>query len=297
MVKKHFFYSRKKQARKKRTIKATFPRLQVFSLLLGISLFIYAYFIEPNWIEIRQVKITLPHLAPEFNGYRVVQISDIHTDRTMTPQRLDHLFQLVNRQQADLVAITGDFVTRNSQRFIPNLQNSIAQLHPRDQTVAVLGNHDYWADPNVITLSLKQPNISLLKNDIYTIHRGDSTLNIAGIDDILVGKSRLDLVLKKLPEQGATILLAHEPDFADTSAATKRFDLQLSGHSHAGQIRIPFFRPVILPPLSEKYYKGLYQLNGMKLYTNRGIGTTGLHLRFNCRPEITVFTLNAATST
>jgi predicted MPP superfamily phosphohydrolase len=159
-----------------------------------------------------------------------------------------------------------------------------------------LGNHDYWADANAIAFALKQANISLLQNDIYTIEHGNSKLNIAGVDDVWVGKSRLDVVLEKLPPQGATILLAHEPDFADTSAATKRFDLQLSGHSHAGQMRLPFFRPLILPPLGEKYYRGLYQLGEMKLYTNRGIGMTGLHLRFNSRPEITVFTLNTAAS-
>ncbi|MDH5508153.1 MAG: metallophosphoesterase, partial [Anaerolineae bacterium] len=117
-------------------------------------------------------------------------------------------------------------------------------------------------------------------------------LHWAGGDDIWENQDRLDLVLEMLPEEGCAILLAHEPDFADTSAATGRFDLQISGHSHGGQIIFPVIGPPVVPWLSEKYPLGLYQLGEMLQYTNRGIGMVGPpHVRFNCRPEITVFTL------
>lgn len=244
------------------------------SLCLLIGLILYSSLIEPNWIDINYLQLTLPHLAAEFDEYRIVQISDIHTDRWMNKERLSRIFRLVNEQQPDLVAITGDFATRNQQRFIPNLGATIGQLTPKDKTVAVLGNHDYWADPEAVKQVLEQSGIVNLDNTVYTFKRGTATLYIAGVDDILVGKDRLDLVLKQLPSNGAAILLAHEPDFADASAATERFDLQLSGHSHAGQIRLPFLKPFFLPRLSEKYYAGLYQVGKMILYTNRGIGST-----------------------
>jgi predicted MPP superfamily phosphohydrolase len=118
-------------------------------------------------------------------------------------------------------------------------------------------------------------------------------LHVAGIDDIMEGGSRLDLVLRDLPDSGAAILLAHEPDFADVSAATGRFDLQLSGHSHGGQVRVPLLMRLALPPFSQRYTSGLYRVDGMLQYTNRGLGFVDMRLRFLCRPEITVLTLRS----
>jgi uncharacterized protein len=261
----------------------------LFFLIFCILL--YAKVIEPNWIEIKSLQLTLPHLASEFNGYRIVQISDIHRDQWMNTRRLKHIVHLVNQQHPDLVAITGDLVTRNLPRLIPSLKPALEELTPRDRTVAVLGNHDHENDTKAIIKILKESGVFDLNNTVYTLQRGNAILNIAGVDDVGMGKDRLDLVLQQLPPQGAAILLAHEPDFANTSAATARFDLQLSGHSHGGQIRLPFIKPLILPPWGEKYYSGEYEVGKMLLYTNRGVGMTGLHLRLFARPEITIFTL------
>lgn len=118
-------------------------------------------------------------------------------------------------------------------------------------------------------------------------------LHFAGVDDVMEGRSRLDLVLQELPEDGTAILLAHEPDFADVSAATGRFDLQLSGHSHGGQVRLPLLGAPYLPPFSQRYASGLYEVGDMWQYTNRGIGFVDARLRFLCRPEITVLTFEA----
>ncbi|AFY49253.1 putative phosphohydrolase [Nostoc sp. PCC 7524] len=262
--------------------------------LLIFCILIYAKFIEPNWIEINSLQLTLPHLASEFNGYRIVQISDIHRDEWMTTRRLQHIVRLVNEQKPDLVAITGDLVTRNSPQLIPSLKLALEQLTPRDRTVAILGNHDHENDTQAIIKILKQSGVFDLNNTVYTLQRDNAILTIAGVDDVGMGKARLDLVLQQLPQQGAAILLAHEPDFANISAATQRFDLQLSGHSHGGQVRLPILKPLVLPPWGEKYYSGEYLIEKMLLYTNRGLGMTGLHLRLFSRPEITV--LNLVTS-
>ncbi|BAZ38644.1 putative Ser/Thr protein phosphatase family protein [Calothrix sp. NIES-4101] len=278
----------------KKTRKSKYRPVTLGLLITSLCVLFYAYFIEPNWIEINSLQLTLPHLATEFDEYKIVQISDIHVNKWMTQTRLRRIFRLVNQQKPDLIAITGDFITRRQERFIPNLEATMGELQAKDGKFGVLGNHDYWADANLVSRAMAQTNVVNLANSFQTIQRGDGKLYIAGVDDIYVGKDRLDLVLQSLPkDDNAAILLAHEPDFADITATKNRFDLQLSGHSHSGQIRIPFLPPLYLPQLGQKYYAGMYQLQSMLLYTNRGIGMTGLHLRFNCRPEITVITLNA----
>lgn len=282
----------KSHKRFKKANKLTFQCLR-WVLVLVICTLLYAKLIEPNWIDINSLQLTLPHLSSEFNGYRIVQISDIHRDQWMSSRHLTRIVNLVNRQKPDLVAITGDLVTRDLPEFIPTLKVPLSQLTPKDKTVAVLGNHDYDNDSDAIIQTLEQSGILHLGNSVYTVKRGSAMLHIAGVDDISARKDRLDLVLQQLPKEGAAILLAHEPDFADISAATKRFDLQLSGHSHGGQIRLPFFKPLALPPWGEKYYLGRYLVGEMIQYTNRGIGMTDLHLRLGARPEITLFTLVA----
>jgi predicted MPP superfamily phosphohydrolase len=118
-------------------------------------------------------------------------------------------------------------------------------------------------------------------------------LHIAGVDDVLENLADLKGVLRQLPEEGEAILLAHEPDFADISARSGRFSLQISGHTHGGQVVLPFIGPPILPPRGRKYPSGRYQINGMVQYTNRGVGTTTIEIRWNCPPEITVFNLQS----
>jgi len=127
--------------------------------------------------------------------------------------------------------------------------------------------------------------------------RGDDKLHLAGVDDYMDGLDCLEDLFQELPEDGkATILLAHEPDFADKAAPTGRFDLQISGHSHGGQIHLPLIGSPFLPRYARKYPRGLYQVGKMILYTNRGLGAAEFNIRWNCRPEITVFTLEAAKS-
>ena len=248
--------------------------------------------IEPYWFEIVTVNLTIPGLDPAFNGFKIVQISDIHVDTSMNRRKLDKIVQIINQQQPDLVAITGDFFTYQSNPVSTNLLSSaLKKLTPTDKTLAVLGNHDYNFDSSEVRKILAQSNVLELSNSVYTIERGAARLKIAGLDDYLWHKSRLDLVLAQLAPDDLTILLVHEPDFADISAVTERFLLQISGHSHGGQVRIPFRKPDILPTYGKKYPLGVYQVGDMIQYTNRGVGMIPPAVRFNSRPEITVFAL------
>jgi uncharacterized protein len=272
------------------------PKLLYQKIALAFSIlllaFYYVYDLEPNWIEVRTISLSLPHLAPEFTGYRIIQLSDIHADPRMTAQRIQKVVGRVNEMHPDLVVLTGDFVTRNPEKFAPNL-SVLKALRPVDKMVAVLGNHDVWTNPELIQQTLETAGIEVLNNRVVTLARPSAQLHIAGVGDVWAKRDRINEVLAALPITGAAILLAHEPDFADTSAATGRFDLQLSGHSHGGQIHLPFMKRV-LPPLAYKYPLGQYQVGSMIQYTNRGLGSSGIPIRFNCRPEITIFTLKNA---
>jgi predicted MPP superfamily phosphohydrolase len=261
--------------------------------LAGVSGLYYAQKFAPENIEVTNVSLTLPRLPPLFDGYRIVQISDIHMDDWMTFGRLRSIIELINDQNANLIAITGDFVTYSAKVNEEDLIAALSMLHASDGAVAVLGNHDHDVDPTLTRSLVRKSRVMEVGNGFRTLWRSNDALHLAGVDDLFARQARLHDVLKKLPEEGAAILLAHEPDFADVSAPTGRFDLQLSGHSHGGQVRLPFIGAPYLPPYARRYPCGLYEVDGMLLYTNRGLGMFPPHIRFLCRPEITVFTLRA----
>ncbi len=275
------------------------PKLKVIFLkliqviLIGFAVIfstsVYAHKLEPLWFEITHLDIALPKLDRAFNGYRIVQISDLHAGDGIDRSQLERVVEAVNAEHPDLVVITGDHITRIPKQHL-ELLDTLAKLKPRDRTISILGNHDVYNDTELVRKAIRANGITLLENNIYTINRANSTLHIAGVGDVFAKEDKLDQILAQLPTTGAAIMLAHEPDFADKTAATGRFGLQLSGHSHGGQIRIPFYAGYV-PMLAEKYPIGRYQVGEMIQYTNRGIGLVKLYARFNCRPEISVFNL------
>ena len=256
----------------------------------------YARGVEPEDVEVVPISLALPRLDGRFDGYRIAQISDLHADDWMTPGRVLSLVDLVNAEEPDLVLITGDFATysrlRSKIRHVPDLVAPLKRLRTPDGSFAVLGNHDHKTNAKVVRRVLAASGVAELCNTVLTLRRGGASLHLCGVDSALEGLSRPERVLERLPKEGAAILLAHEPDVADEVAATGRFDLQLSGHSHGGQLGLPLLRFPFLPRLSRKYPVGLYRVGKMFLYTNRGLGAHP-RFRFACRPEITVFTLRA----
>ncbi len=271
---------------------------------VGAGVFLYSRYVEPYWVAVERVTLTLPRLAPPFDGYRIVHISDFHLDGWMTPERLERVVDLVNEQEPDLVAITGDFVAV-SVDYISGLPGPLRRLRAADGVVAVLGNHDHMNDAGAVRRALSSAGVVDVSNGVYTLRRDGAALHVCGVDSVMECYDRLEEVLEVLDdaEPGCAILLAHEPDFADKTATTRRFDLQLSGHSHGGQVRIPFLKtpyvvPLLsrlgysfVPPLIYQYSSGLYEVGEMYQYTNRGLGVIYARFRLNSRPEVTVLTL------
>lgn len=250
---------------------------------------------DPNIIEVVKIRIKLPKLDPTFDGFKIVQISDIHMDEWMDQTRLENILSACQQLSPDVMVITGDFITREIKSVIPPLSRALKPAGDSMLILATLGNNDYRYDDQIMHEVLKDCNIIELQNSIYTFHKNNAHLHIAGIDDIWFGKPNLSKVLDEIPSDGACILLVHEPDFADKSSKTNRFDLQLSGHTHGGQINLPGIGTPITPPHGHKYVSGMYQVGSLIQYTNRGLGFSQMppKVRINCPPEITLFTLQS----
>jgi predicted MPP superfamily phosphohydrolase len=256
---------------------------------------------EPDNLEVVDIKLKLPRLPRAFSGFRLAQISDLHFGGWMNADRLDEIFSAVADLSPDVLAITGDLTYGHSRHSREEDQKRYADLvqvlstHTKEfLTVGANGNHDYWVDSTVMKDIYQKGGVVELNNVVYSLKSGGDSLHIAGVDNVWYGDDRLDLVNGQIPNGECAILLAHEPDFADTSAKDGRFDLQLSGHSHGGQIVLPFLGPPVLPRWGKKYPSGLYRVDDMFQYTNRGVGMIPPYIRLNCRPEITLFTLETA---
>jgi predicted MPP superfamily phosphohydrolase len=258
--------------------------------------FMYSWQVEPRWVRINRVSLPIPDLPPAFDGYRIALISDLHLDGAATLNDLADTVRQVNEEHADLILIPGDFSThRRDNRNLLGSEDILARLHAPDGVWASLGNHDYYAGIHVIEKALADANITLLKNENRLIQRDGGEIALAAIDDVICGVPNLPQALDGIPDDIPVILMAHEPDFARIAAADARVRLQVSGHTHGGQIRLPVVSAMVLPSFGHMYVNGGYQVNDMALYVSTGIGMAGLPLRFNCRPEITVITLERGT--
>ena len=242
-------------------------------------------------IDLVELDIRLENLGQNFDGYAILNLTDIHLGQWISPHYLYELMDFVNTLDFDLLTLTGDYVSYRLEGYEDVLINAFRKVNAKDGKVGVLGNHDHWMDAKAIRQIFKSSGITDLSNDVVTIKKGDDCLNIAGVDSCTVCADNLDKVLSKMPDC-PSVLLAHEPDFAKESSQTGRFDLQISGHSHGGQFIIPKFETTpFRGPNSRKYPVGLYRINNMIQYTSKGLGTNSFRLRINCKPEVTIIRL------
>jgi uncharacterized protein len=260
-----------------------------------------SFLLEPNRPRIVRHDLFLPRWPEKLNGYTIAQLSDFHYDPYFSIHPLHAAIRIVNALRPDLIALTGDFVT--SPSFGDQEKAALAaepcagllrQMIAPGGLWAVLGNHDDATDRRFVTHTLQAANIHVLANQSEAIEHDGARFWLAGVHDVLSGTADLQKTLRGIPAGEAVVLLAHEPDFADV-AARFPIDLQLSGHSHGGQVRIPLLPPLYLPPMARKYVWGAFRIGELTLYTSAGLGTIGVPVRLNCRPEITLFTLRPAT--
>ena len=247
---------------------------------------------KPKNIDVVEVDIKLENLGWDFHNFRILNLCDIHMGQWINPEYLDDLIDYVNTLNYDIITLTGDYVSYVIDGYDEALKNSLSKLKSPEGKFGVLGNHDHWMGSDKIREIFKQSSIVDLSNDVRLLSRGEDKLNLAGVDSCTVCADDLDTVLTKLDSEYPTVLLAHEPDFAHESSKTGRIDLQISGHSHGGQLIIPIVETTpFRGPNSTKYPVGLYKVGEMTQYTSKGLGTNSFRIRINCKPEITIITL------
>jgi predicted MPP superfamily phosphohydrolase len=246
-------------------------------------------------IQVTQNTFSFPHLPPAFDGCRILHLSDLHINGH--GRIIDRIIEIISALEVDLCVLTGDYRFHLGRHCTPtyhkNLSRVCRAINSRLGTIAVLGNHDLLEDVTTLTAL----GVTVLVNENCGVEDGGDVLWVAGVDDPHYYRcANLPRALDGIPDDVFTLLLAHTPSIYDEAAAAG-IDLYLCGHTHAGQIRLPLIGPVIRHVhCPHEYQGGLWQHNGMWGYTSVGAGSSGVPVRFNCRPEVAVHTLrrNAA---
>ena len=265
---------------------------------------IYATQVEPQWIEITQLDIPLPGLPQALDGFTITQLSDLHLGPHVSAKDVRRSVQIANDLGGDLIVLTGDFVYRSAGYSVTCAQG-LASLQAHCGVIAVLGNHDIWTDADEVAGNLAEAGIAVLRDERKALEVGNTRLWLLGIEDTghtggFFGDLRglwqesgdaLAALLEGIPDEEARLLLVHNPDFTEM-LPRGRIDLALCGHTHGGQVRLPFVgAPVVPSCFGQKYTSGLVQGPSTVVYVNRGIGLIAPPVRFNCRPEVTLLRL------
>ena len=253
----------------------------------------YGSGVEPETISIERQEIKISRLPSALEGLRIAVLSDFHLQPFTQLPHIQRAIAHSNSLRPDLVVLLGDYVDATVDS-IEELAPALSQLNARLGIWGVLGNHDHWKGAGIVQEVLEKQGIGLLRNRGISMNCGGGELFLAGIDSVWAGPANLDLVLAERRTTAPVVLLAHEPDFGDVAAADGRIALQLSGHSHGGQVRLPFIGALQLPCYGKRYDQGYYRIKNMALYTNRGLGVVDVPIRINCPPEVTEITLRGA---
>ncbi len=245
-------------------------------------------------IQVMPVALPVRQLTPGLTGLVACQISDLHVDREEDLRRLEHAVRIINAQSPELVFLTGDYFSGGDtmRRYLGEFSRTIAQLSPLHGVFAILGNHDHWASAAMISDALKASGARVLANEHQRLLVRGEPLTIVGIDDLWSRRAEPARAFSGLKPEDCTIVLAHNPD---TAPYLRSFapGVMLSGHTHGGVVRIPYYGSLIrsILQIGQQYSAGLNRYNEFYIYTNRGLGTFWLRIRINCRPEVSRFTL------
>ncbi|MBI2252591.1 MAG: metallophosphoesterase [Armatimonadetes bacterium] len=265
---------------------------------LGISFFIlisliftYAYFIEPYNLKVSEHKINFNFY---FSQIKIIHISDLHLGAFLKEKWIKEVIHKINQLQADFIFITGDLMDRRKQVEIDRYISILGLLRAKSGIYAVLGNHDQSKEIKELLNSLEKIKIKVLINESEKISLNGFHFWILGVNDPYIGRDNLKLALEGIPEDNFKLLLSHSPDIL-RRIESKKINLILAGHTHGGQVRLPFFKTLI--PFStykeiNYYSSGLFKIKDSWIYVNRGLGMDNLPFRFLSSPEITVLKIS-----
>lgn len=242
----------------------------------------------PHDVQLRHLRIGDP--LDEGTELRVAFVTDTHVGPTVPAADLDRAMRLVMAEEPDVLLLGGDYVSE-SPRYLPETASVIGNYAgvPPLGSLAVFGNHDYSNDAPRMERLLSGHGVRVLRNEAAGLP--GSPLWIAGIDDAMLSVPDVSGTFAQIPDHAPVVALWHEPDGADEVAPYGAL-LQLSGHSHGGQVRLPVVGHVAAPTGGRRYVSGLYDASGMPIYTSHGVGAYRPPLRYRCAPEVTLVSLH-----
>lgn len=257
----------------------------------------YPVFIERTIVQINTYRIPVPRLPKAFEEFTIVHLTDLHYGFLVSLAHIKRVIETANSIPSDMIVCTGDYIhERNSVKQINLVWHELSKLQAPSGVLSVLGNHDHWGDTTRSLFWLNKSGQNL-QHTVRRIRRNGASLWFAGAGDLWEDSADIDQLLAPVPKKECRILLAHNPDSADTIRKA-RADLIISGHTHGGQVNIPFYGPPILPVKNKNYSSGLKKSKrGFPVFISRGIGWAILPIRFNCYPEIAVLKLTRGSNT
>jgi predicted MPP superfamily phosphohydrolase len=233
--------------------------------------------IEPRWVQVERLRYTIPGLPSRLSGYKIGLLTDLHLGETTPGATVRRAFDLLKAERPDLILLGGDLLS--TLEGLPLLTELVAGLN----AYGVYGNWD-WSFTELASV----PGLRMLVNEGLEVAPG---LWLGALDDTLLGEPQMAPALAGAPEGAVRLLLVHEPDWADRVRPEDGIALQLSGHAHGGQVRLPWIGPLLLPPEGRRYPMGMLRAPFTDVYTSRGVGVAHLPIRLLCPPEVTVITL------
>lgn len=262
-------------------------------IILIILLLLYSRFIGTIGLNTKEYTIEDNNISNDFDGIKIVHFSDMHYKRIITKDRIDKIINEINLINPDIVIFTGDLIDQDSEineDDITYLKKVLSKINAKYGKYSVIGNHDYSIDIEILRSIYKESNFNLLENSYDIIYGKDNNkLYIGGIStgafsDTVLNKMKYD-------EESYKIIILHEPDYTDEIISLNP-NLILGGHSHNGQVNIPYLKKYFVPTGSKKYYDEHYLVNNTNLYISSGIGVSRYNFRLFNHPSINFYRIN-----
>ena len=264
---------------------------------LGIGGAAYTKLIEPHRVQVSHIHVVLPGLARALDGVTVAQITDLHRSSLVSRHYIEHCVATANRLAPDLIVFTGDTLTDDGSAdpaaLVSDTAACLGQAQARHGVYASLGNHDHWFDADLVTKLIERAGVPVLRNQSTTVNINGARLPLVGLGDLWTEGVDFQKAFAGVNDQPALVLM-HNPDTFEHWPRSGAH-LVLAGHTHGGQVNLPFFgAPVVPSRYGQKYAQGLFRSGDTVMYVNRGLGVLWPGVRLNCRPEISVFHLRSA---